>query len=220
MPRLRPEGEELELPRPAEVFGQLLEQVRPCLGPLFIFWLLVVLRSATLMSFQQFTSIYYGEVHLLSPMAGAALVSGFFVVQAAAGLAGPSAAARFGQRGLLVLSFLGGGLCLAGALGAAHVGWLVLSYVLLILGGAAMGWSIPINIAAGQGMLPRSAALGSGIMIGFGWGTGGLLTPLTGKVADHFGSTEAGLLFATALTVPAALLALAVPREGAGRSAK
>jgi FSR family fosmidomycin resistance protein-like MFS transporter len=218
VPRLRPEAEALDLPRPTEVLGQLLRQIRPCWGVLLIFWLLVVLRAATLMSFQQFTSIYYGEVHKVTPLGGAALVSGFFLVQALAGLASPRAAARMGSRAVLVLSFLSGGAILAAALGAAHGGYLAVSYILLILGGAAMGWSIPLNIAAGQKLLPGSAALGSGIMIGFGWGTGGLLTPLAGKVADSFGSTEAGLLFAALLAIPAALLALLVPRGGLGNA--
>jgi len=219
VPRLRPEGETLRLPRPGQILGQLFDQVRPCFGALLVFWLLVVLRAATLMSFQQFTSIYYGEAHQVMPLGGAALVAGFFLVQAFAGLASPRAAARLGRRAVLAISFLSGGAFLAAALAAAHHGWLAASYVLLILGGAALGWSIPINIAAGQNLLPGSAALGSGIMIGFGWGLGGLLTPLTGKIADACGSTEAGLLFAATLTVPAALLTIFLPRESPGNTA-
>ncbi len=213
VPRLRPPGEPLELPRPGEVLGQLFREVRPCLGVLLVFWMLVVLRAATLVSFQQFTSIYYGEAHGFSPGAGAALVAAFFLIQAVAGLAGPRAAALVGNRALLVASFLGGGLLLTSALAIAHAGHLAASCALLVAGGAALGWSIPINVAAGQALLPRSAALGSGIMIGFGWGFGGLLTPLTGRVADLLHSTEAGLFFAAALTIPAGVLALLVPRD-------
>jgi FSR family fosmidomycin resistance protein-like MFS transporter len=215
VPRLRPEDEALTLPPVGATLRQLAEEVRPCFRVLFIFWILVVLRAATLSGFSQFTSIYYGQAHGFSDARGAAVVTAFVLFQALAGLGGTAAAERFGVRRALGLTAAAGGLCLFGALFLSRAGLVAASCVLLVAGGAALGLSIPINVAAGQRLLPRSAALASGIMLGFGWGVGGMLVlPLAG-IGDLFGSTWVVLVACAALTVPAAGLTLLLPKDGA-----
>jgi len=213
VPRLRPADEALGLPPVMATLRQLRDEVRPAFGVLFVLWLLVVLRAATLMGFQQFTSIYYGREHGFTDAQGALLVAAFFLSQALSGLAGTHAAERFGARRVLALTFAAGGLLLLGALALSRGGLPGTSCILLVGGGAVMGLSVPINVAAGQGLLPRSAALASGIMIGLGWGGGGLLVPLLAGVGDFFGSTWAVLVAAAALALPSALLVLLLPKD-------
>jgi FSR family fosmidomycin resistance protein-like MFS transporter len=216
VPRLRPPGERLRRPPVGEVFGRLISDVRPVFWPLLVCWLIVVLRAATLQSFNQFTSIYYGEVLGLSSLAGAAAVAGFFMAQAAVALVAARLADRVGERSVLLASFLGGGAALGLSLLCSARGMTALSYACLLAGGGLLGGSVPLNVAVGQRLLPRSAAMGSGIMIGFAWGVGGLLVPLVARVGDAFGSTAAMLWTALTLAVPGAALALLMPARGVG----
>ncbi|HOX06520.1 MAG TPA: MFS transporter [Planctomycetota bacterium] len=215
VPRLRPEGEALALPSVRSTLRQLAGDLRPHLGLLSLFWMLVVLRAATLIGFQQFTSIHYGGEHAFSDARGAVLVAAFFLVQALAGLGGTAVAERFGVRRVLGLSFALGGALLLGALDLSSAGCVWASCALLVAGGAVLGLSIPINVAAGQRLLPRSAALASGIMLGFGWGVGGMLVPLLAGLGDLFGGTWTVLAASAALCVPAAGLVLLLPRDEA-----
>ena len=48
--------------------------------------------------------------------------------------------------------------------------------------------------------------MGSGIMIGFAWGVGGLLVPLLARLGDAYGSTAVMLGAALTLTIPGAAL--------------
>jgi predicted MFS family arabinose efflux permease len=68
--------------------------------------------------------------------------------------------------------------------------------------------TLPVNVTFGQSIAPVSAATVSSLMMGFGWGTGGLSVPFVGMIADRVGiePTLAGLalipLAAAALTWP------------------
>ena len=44
-----------------------------------------------------------------------------------------------------------------------------------------------MNVTFGQALAPVSAATVSSIMMGFGWGTGGLSVPFVGMIADRVG---------------------------------
>ncbi len=223
VPRLRPRGERLRAPRVGETLSRLAAGIRPVFGPLLVFWLMVVLRAITLQSFTQFTSILLGEALGLSALAGAAAVAGFFMAQALACPPCAWLAERLGERVVLAVSFLAGGAVLAlsllfsdretdlSALFSARTAT-VMSYVCLLLGGGLLGGTVPLNVAAGQRLLPGSRALGSGIMIGFAWGVGGLLVPLVARVGDAFGSTAAMLWTSLALCVPGAALCFFLPK--------
>jgi len=217
VPRLRPAGEALRRPPVGEVLGEFWSEVRPVFGQLLIYWLMVVLRGVTLISFNYFVSIYYRESLGLSSLAGAGIVAGFFMSQALVGPLVARAADRFGERLLLLISFLGGGVLMAAALFASLHGRGIASYAMLLAGGGLLGGSVPLNVAAGQRLLKRSAAMASGIMIGFAWGTGGLLVPLMARIGDHYNSTAVMLGSALVLTIPGALLCLFIPgREDSG----
>ncbi len=90
--------------------------------------------------------------------------------------------------------------------------------VALALGGFFLQSTLPVNVTFGQMIAPVSAATVSSLMMGFGWGTGGLSVPLVGLVADRVGieATLMGLAFVPLL---AAACAVPLPRS-AGRPAE
>jgi len=70
--------------------------------------------------------------------------------------------------------------------------------------------SAPVTIALAQRYAPGSAATASSLMLGLGWGTGGLLVTLVGVMADCLGLLWA-LRLETLCLLVAALLALGLP---------
>lgn len=70
--------------------------------------------------------------------------------------------------------------------------------------------STPVNILMGQRLLPKNASFISGIMMGFGWGLGGILATPFGALADHT-SLFTALLIVSFLAIPGFLLALFCP---------
>ena len=217
LPRLRPKGERIVAPPVRDVLAGLVSEIRPHFRVVLVLWLMVVLRSTALKTFTQFASIYAGEELNLSARAGAALLAGFFLVQALSGVGGTRIGEKLGERRTLAISFLTGSLALVGALAAVHYGWggPAAFYVLVFLGGTMLGGTTPLNVHAGQRVLKRSTALASGIMIGFGWGAAGLLIPVLGYIGDLFGGPRYTLLAGALLALPGALLALLLPAESA-----
>jgi FSR family fosmidomycin resistance protein-like MFS transporter len=46
--------------------------------------------------------------------------------------------------------------------------------------------TLPLAVALAQKMAPQGKSMASSLMMGLAFGAGGLLTPLTGKLADNF----------------------------------
>jgi FSR family fosmidomycin resistance protein-like MFS transporter len=64
-------------------------------------------------------------------------------------------------------------------------GWL--SLIGLALGGLALLFTMPVNVVMAQELAPSQSGTVSALMMGFSWGTAGLLfIPLTGWAADLF----------------------------------
>ncbi|MEN6411250.1 MAG: MFS transporter [Veillonellales bacterium] len=62
-----------------------------------------------------------------------------------------------------------------------------LSYVFLALAGAALLASFSVTVVAAQEILSKSAAMASGLMLGFGVGIGGLGVGIVGVLAEYTG---------------------------------
>jgi FSR family fosmidomycin resistance protein-like MFS transporter len=86
--------------------------------------------------------------------------------------------------------------------------------VVLAMGGFFLQSTLPVNVTFGQALAPVSAATVSSIMMGFGWGTGGLSVPFVGMIADRIGieATLCGLAL-----VPLVAAACALPLPGHAR---
>ena len=77
-------------------------------------------------------------------------------------------------------------------------------------GGFFLQSTLPVNVTFAQALAPVSAATVSSIMMGFGWGTGGLSVPFVGAIADRVG-IEATLSWLALVPIAAAACALALP---------
>ena len=64
--------------------------------------------------------------------------------------------------------------------------WIALAA--LALAGLLLLFTIPVNLVMGQRLVPTQAGTVSSLMMGFAWGTAGLLfIPIVGSMADRFG---------------------------------
>ncbi len=66
-----------------------------------------------------------------------------------------------------------------------------MSYVLLALGGTFLNVAVPINVVMAQRLVPGGASTVSALMMGFAWGAGALLSPITGALSAQIGFTRA-----------------------------
>jgi MFS transporter, FSR family, fosmidomycin resistance protein len=168
-------------------------------------WFLVVLRSLTYFSLFSFLPIIFTHQGL-STMQTGMMISFFLLGGAVGGIVGGWLADRVHERvviaGSLAIAFplLQLSLMLPGVWGTAF----------LMLGGFCLLSSAPVTIGLAQRYAPGSAATASSLILGLGWGTGGLLVTLVGMLADRVGPVSALRIQGVCLVV-AVLLALTLP---------
>jgi FSR family fosmidomycin resistance protein-like MFS transporter len=180
-----------------------LASLRPYAKHLALLYVIVVLRTLTSMAIGTFVPVMLTRRGMSVGAAGA-IASMFLGASAVGGFLGGPAADRFGHRRVIALSliFATPFLFVAPLLhGAAFM-------LALAAGGFFLQSTLPVNVTFGQMLAPVSAATVSSLMMGFGWGTGGLSVPLVGMIADRVGiePTLMGLAF-----VPLAAAACAAP---------
>jgi FSR family fosmidomycin resistance protein-like MFS transporter len=141
--------------------------------------------------------------------AAASYITSFYLLAGAlGGFTGGNLADRFGGRRVILFSML------------CSVPFLLLfvftpgplSVAGLIVGGAILLFTIPVNVMMGQALAPENGGTVSALMMGAAWGVAGIFfIPLTGWVSDHYSLQHA---FAGLVVVPVAgyLLALKLPK--------
>jgi FSR family fosmidomycin resistance protein-like MFS transporter len=175
----------------------------PYAKPLALLYAIVVLRTLTAIAFSTFVPVMLTRRGLSVTQAGTA-VAFYLFASGVGGFFGGASADRFGAKRVIALSLV----CATPFLFAAPFfsGWAFV--VLLAIGGFFLQSTLPVNVTFGQALAPVSAATVSSIMMGFGWGTGGLSVPFVGMIADRVGiePTLSGLalipLVAAACTMP------------------
>ena len=183
--------------------GRGLAALKPYARPLALLYTIVVLRTFTSLSFATFVPVMLTRRGYSVTEAGTA-VAIYLFASGLGGFLGGAAADRFGARRVIALSLVFATPFLFGA--ALVSGWMFV--LLLAIGGLFLQSTLPVNVTFGQSLAPVSAATVSSLMMGFGWGTGGLSVPFVGMIADRVGiePTLAGLslvpLLAAALTLP------------------
>ncbi len=183
------------------------QSLLPYARPLALLYLIVVLRTLTSMAISTFVPVMLTR-RGVSVSVASIVVSIYLFASTAGGFLGGPAADRFGPRRVIAWSLvLATPFLLAASLlhGFAFV-------VSLALGGFFLQSTLPVNVTFGQMLAPVSAATVSSLMMGFGWGTGGLSVPVVGMIADRVGieATLTGLAFVPLL---AAACALPLPRS-------
>lgn len=185
--------------------------LRPYAKPLALLYAIVVLRTMTSLAFATYVPVLLTRRGMSVSQAGAAVAAYLFASGAGGFLGGP-AADRFGPRMVIAWSLV---LATPFLAASTHLsGW---SFVLVLaLGGFFLQSTLPVNVTFGQSIAPVSAATVSSLMMGFGWGTGGLSVPVVGAFADHFGIERAlyGLAF---VPLVAAACALPLPNSDGAR---
>jgi MFS transporter, FSR family, fosmidomycin resistance protein len=191
--------------------GGGLRALRPYARPLGLLYLIVVLRTLTAISFATFVPVMLVRRGLTVSQAASAVAIYLFASGLGGFLGGPSAD-RWGARRVIALSLV----CATPFLVVAPFldGWPFV--IVLAVGGFFLQSTLPVNVTFAQALAPVSAATVSSIMMGFGWGTGGLSVPLVGMVADRIGiePTLSGLAL-----VPIAAAICAVPLPARARVA-
>ncbi len=183
--------------------GGGLRSLKPYAKPLGLLYAIVVLRTLTAISFSTFIPVMLTRQGLSVTQAGTA-VAFYLFASGVGGFFGGPAADRFGPKRVIALSLV---LATPFLFAAPFLsGWPFAA--MLAIGGFFLQSTLPVNVTFGQAVAPVSAATVSSIMMGFGWGTGGLSVPFVGLIADRIGieRTLSGLalipLAAAACTLP------------------
>jgi len=176
--------------------------------PMTILFLLVFIRSIVQISFTQFLPLYLHTERGYSLSAASLSLSLYLLGGSVGGFAGGSLADRFGGRAIIIASMIGSVPFLA-LFVFAHG---VLSAAGLFLGGLMLLFTIPVNVVMAQELVPSQAGTVSALMMGFAWGTAGLVfIPLTGWVAD-ISSMQTAFSALIAFPLAGFLLALRLPK--------
>jgi FSR family fosmidomycin resistance protein-like MFS transporter len=197
----------LEVRQVSSSSPRLGEALRRVWAPLTMLYFAVVFRSAVSVSVQTFLPFELQSRGLTDGQRSLVL-AGFIFFGGVGGFFGGSLADRFGARRvtlvamllappLLILSFMNSG---------------VTGYLLLMAGGTMLNLPIPISVVMAQRLVGFGASTVSALMMGFAWGAGALLAPLTGQLTRSLGFNEA-LIIVSLLPLVSALLLWLYPES-------
>lgn len=102
---------------------------------------------------------------------------------AAGGIAAGALSDRWGRRTVFAVSMLLAAVFTAGI----HPSSGMLTWVLLVVSGAAVQATFPVAVVLAQELLPANAGLASGMTMGLAFGLGGLGITASGALADTYG---------------------------------
>jgi FSR family fosmidomycin resistance protein-like MFS transporter len=185
-------------PADRQPFRALVPYAKP-LGTLFA---VIVLRTMTSAAFATFLPVALTRQGLSLAQASAA-VSAYLFFSSIGSFAGGPLADRFGPRPVILWSLIVAVPFLAAA--PLLAGWKLAA--LAAVGGLLLQSTLPVNVTYGQQLAPVSAATVSSLMMGFAWGTGSLIAPVAGLMADRVGLGPTLLAVAGAPLVAAGLAA-------------
>jgi len=169
--------------------GSLKEVLGSVWKPIFLIWVVMFLRAFVDHSFRTFIPVLYAQEGY-SLIAVGAVISLFTVAGVVSGLVAGHLSDRVGYRPLFYLTH-----------GLATPTLFLLLYLkgnwvfcgAFLAGFFAMA-TLPLGVAMAQELAPRGRSMVSSLMMGLGFGLGGIMMPLTGKLADIF-SIRGILLF-------------------------
>ena len=190
----------LEIRPSREDEPRLGEALRRVLTPLTLLYFAVVFRSAVSVSIQTFLPFQLQSGGLTDGERSLVL-AGFIFFGGVGGFFGGTLADRFGARRVTLLAMLLAPPLLISAL--LTPGWS--GYLLLMAGGTMLNLPIPISVVMAQRLVGFGASTVSALMMGFAWGAGALMAPLTGELSNTYGFTRA-LIGVSLLPLVSALL--------------
>ncbi len=162
--------------------------------PLWIMFLIMFTRSLVVTSFLSFMSILFTEKGLTMHRSGIA-ISTFLLSGSIGGLVGGYLADKIGRKIIIACSSIFACPLLLWFLHAEGT----LSMTLLGLSGMVILAASPVNVLIVQRLCPDMAGSIAGVSMGLVWGSAGLMLPVIGYIADHYG-------MGTSLSVAALML--------------
>ena len=149
--------------------------------------LIVIIRSFMLMSMSTFYPFEWEDNLGYSVLTVGFVMTLFSIASGISTVIGGNLAGRYGERKMLLLSFI---LPLPLLLGALHLMQSngIMSFALYIIGGALLESTIAVNIIIAQRTLPENIGIASGITAGFCWGIAGFLMFPLGMLISYFGT--------------------------------
>jgi FSR family fosmidomycin resistance protein-like MFS transporter len=192
-----------------------MQPLRGRVQPLGILVSAVVLRSCIHVGIATFVPFYYVSVLGGDPLSVGKLLTTFLAAGVAGTLLGAPLAEKIGPKRFFAISV---------ALVTPFLFWLLqvdgfLLYALMAVMGAILlsSWS-PVMVM-GQQIMPDRAGMVSGLLVGFGLGTGGIGAAGMGVIADHYGVTTVLYIIAV-LPVLASVVSLFIPSNHPGEASK
>jgi FSR family fosmidomycin resistance protein-like MFS transporter len=157
-----------------ETFGTVWKSI-------ILIWLVMVLRSFVGQSFLTFIPVLYAKEGY-SLISIGAIVSLFTLAGAMSGLLAGHLSDRIGYKPIffVTLSLTTPSLYLLLVLRGNWV------YLGTFLSGFFILATLPLGVAMAQELAPRGRSMVSSLMMGLAFGLGGMMAPLTGKLADVF----------------------------------
>lgn len=191
----------LERPARAADAPTLSASLRAARGPLALLYFAVVLRSAVSVSVQTYLPFSLQQSGL-SATGMSWVLAGFLFFGGVGGFFGGTLADRLGARRVSLVAMLLATPLILAAFAARGP----LSYGLLMAGGTVLNLPIPISVVMAQRLVPGGASTVAALMMGFAWGAGALLTPVTGALSERYGFARALTIIAILPLISAALL--------------
>jgi len=192
--------------------GSIKEALGGVWKPIALIWAIMVLRSFAGQVFMTFLPIYYSQQGF-SLLSIGTIVSLFTVAGALSGVAAGHLSDRFGFKPVFFLSH---------GLSTPSLVLLLLlpgdwAYGTAFLAGFFVMASLPLGVTMAQEIAPKGKSMVSSLMMGLAWGTGGMMTPLAGKMADLFSIAPVLACTAVIPLLTVGLIAL-LPERNASRN--
>ncbi|MEP7342863.1 MAG: MFS transporter [Acidobacteriota bacterium] len=180
---------------------RLKDALRAVWQPLTLLYFAVVLRSAVSVSVQTFLPFAL-QSRGLTDNERSWVLGGFILFGGIGGFFGGALADRLGARRVTMAAMLAATPLLVAAFSTQGMP----SHLLLMAGGTMLNLPIPISVVMAQRMVPGGASTVSALMMGFAWGAGALMAPLTGTLSGKVGFFPALLVVSFLPLISCALL--------------
>jgi FSR family fosmidomycin resistance protein-like MFS transporter len=164
--------------------------------------LIVTLRSWVYISFITYLPMFF-QIRGIELQTGSLMLTVFLAGGAAAGLYGGHLSDRVGRRRVIAVSMLIYPV-LASLMILSKGGWV---WLMAGASGAALLASFAVTIVLAQELMPQHVGLASGLILGLGFGTGGLGSAFSGFLADRLGLYQVLWILAIAPVLGAVLAA-------------